>query len=151
MIYSLILKEDLSRLRKFLQENILTYKESQRKWFADQLLAAIRHRLADFIEAGEIAECVQFLVRYGFFESESFAKSDQEMLRQKLFSLLSLMTSAFLQFWSRFSVLEIAVNEKTHDRAVKFDSEIKKIRKDGLKTMNALHSMVLFSMSDTDK
>jgi len=140
-MYSLIRKEDLSSLNKFLQDNVLGHQESERKWFADQILTAFRHRLADFMEA-DIGECVQFLVRYGFFDSKSFAKPDQVMIREKLFSLLSSMTSDSLRLWSRYSVMKIVANEKTNDRVVKLDSQIKKIRKDALKRMNNLSSAV---------
>jgi hypothetical protein len=134
-------KEDLSGLIKFLQGNVLSRKESERKWFADQILTVFRHRLADFMEV-EVGECIQFLVRHGFFESKSLAKPEQLMIREKLFSLLSSMTSDSLQVWSRYSVIEIAANEKTNDRVVKLDSQIKKIRKSALKCMDHLSSAV---------
>jgi len=140
----LIPREDLSGLTKFLQGNVVSHKESERKWFADQILTAFRHRQEDVMEA-DIRECIQFLVRYGFFESKSFPKPDQLMIREKLFSLLSLMTSDSLQLWSRYSVMEIAANEKTIDRVVKLDSHIKKIRKSALKRMNNLSSAVRIS------
>ena len=140
----MIPREDLPGLLKFLQANVVSHKESERKWFADQILTAFRHRQEDFMGA-DIGECIQFLVRYGFFESKSFAKPDQLMIREKLFSLLALMTSDSLQLWSRYSVMEIVANEKTNDRVVKLDSQIKKIRKSALKRMNNLSSAVRIS------
>jgi hypothetical protein len=142
----LIPKEHLSRLRTFLQDSLLTHKDSERKWFADQILTVFRHRFEEFQGEGEVGECIQFLVRYGFFESESFPKQDQQMIREKLFSLLSSMTSDSLQSWGRYSVMAIAKSEKTLGRVVRLDSQIKKLRKSALKRMNSLSLMVCLSI-----
>ena len=97
----------------------------------------------------DIGECIQFLVRHGFFDSKSFAKTEQLIIREKLFSLLALMNSDSLQLWSRYSVMEIVANEKTNVRVVKLDSQIKKIRKSALKRMNNLSSVVRISFKSS--
>ena len=150
----MIPKEQLSRLRIFLQDSALSHQGSERKWFADQILAVFRHRLEDFLGENEVGECIQFLVQSGFFHSESFSKQEQLMLREKLFSLLSLMTSDSLRSWSQFSVIAIARNEKSHDRVVKLDSQIKKLRKTAIKSMNTLSAMVCsssYKLTKTDE
>lgn len=73
---------------------------------------------------------------------DSLSKSDQSMLRDKLFSLLSMSITDTTEVWSTYAVLRIETLEENHKKTVKLDSEIKKIRKAGIKTMKKLRSMV---------
>jgi hypothetical protein len=76
--------------------------------------------------------------------SDILSKSDQLMLREKLFSLLSILITDTRKVWSTYAVLQIEMLEKDHKKIVKLDSEIKKIRKAGIKIMKKLRSMVYY-------
>jgi hypothetical protein len=67
------------------------------------------------------------------------------MLREKLFSLLSVLISDHDEVWASVAVLEIEKLENDHKRMVKLDSEIKKIRKSGTKLMKKLRILVIIS------
>ena len=75
-------------------------------------------------------------------------KAEQATLREKLFSLLAMVISDTEEVWATRAV---GVIEKLEDnpgvkKVVKLDSEIKKIRKMGLKTMKKLRSQVRTSL-----
>jgi len=65
------------------------------------------------------------------------------MLREKLFSLLSLLISDSKDVWASFVVLYIeSLEDQKMKKVIKLDSEIKKIRKQGIKMMKKLRSSV---------
>lgn len=72
------------------------------------------------------------------------------MMRDKLFSLVSLMLSDSSEVWASVSVLQIATMEDSLTKVVRLDSEIKKIRKAGLKCMKKLRSKVHISTRRAD-
>jgi hypothetical protein len=94
-------------------------------------------------ERSVIESCLRFFAVHGFFESEPLNKADQSMLREKLFSLLSLMISDSSEVWASVAVMQIAkLEDEKLKKVVKLDSAIKKIRKTGLKSMKKLRAMV---------
>jgi DNA polymerase phi len=134
----------ISLLRDFVQlmmERILTSQDSEKKWFTDQLQIIFRNPLYQQ-ENSIVEEYLGFLCRYGFFTCESLSKSDQTMLRERLFSLLSIFNSRISNDYASFAVLEIEKLEQDNKKVVKLDSEIKKIRKSGLKVLKKLHKKV---------
>lgn len=64
------------------------------------------------------------------------------MLREKLFSALSILIADTSDVWPTIAVLKIESFEDDHKKVVKLDSQIKKIRKEGLKSMKALRKLV---------
>ena len=92
-----------------------------------------------------IEQCLEFFCQHGFFASDVLSKAEQAMLREKLFSLLSLLISDQTRIWSTFAVLQIEKLEQVdRKKVVKLDREIKKVRKAGLKTVKKLRSKVLY-------
>jgi DNA polymerase phi len=115
----------------------------ERKWFADQIVIILRQHLSELQRQKFLfEECLCFFCKYGFFVGGSLSKLDQSMLREKLFSLLSMLIADTTEVWSTYAVLRIETLEEDHKKTVKLDSEIKKIRKAGIKTMKKLQSMV---------
>jgi len=55
---------------------------------------------------------------------------------------LSLLISDTTDVWASYAVLQIEKLEENHKKVIKLDSEIKKIRKAGLKMMKKLRNMV---------
>jgi hypothetical protein len=142
-LYSLIPPAKMESLVNFLWEGLLTPGSSERKWFADQFVILVRHYLNTLQQQRAIIErCLHLFCQFGFFTSKSLGKADQLMLRERLFSLLSLLISDTSDVWGSYSVLQIEMLEENHKKVIKLDSEIKKIRKAGLKTMKRLRNMV---------
>jgi hypothetical protein len=147
-LYPLIPREEIITVVKFLGDSILEDNtgEGERKWFADQFILLLRQHLSHFQPQPKvILGCLQFFCRHGFFASVSLSKSDQLMLREKLFSLLSILISDHEEVWASVAVLEIEKLENDHKKMVKLDSEIKKIRKSGVKLMKKLRILVIIS------
>ena len=119
----------------------------QRKWAADQIAPVLRHHIAGFrdITQAVIADCVAFFCQQGFFTSDILKETDQSMLREKLFSLLSILISDTKTVWASDAIQQIEKLEENNKRIVRLDSEIKKLRKSGLKTIKRLRSKVLLS------
>lgn len=142
-LYSVIPPVKVESLVDVLWEGLLTPGSSERKWFADQFVIVIRHHLSVLQQQRVIIErCLHHFCQFGFFISESLGNSDQLMLRERLFSLLSLLISDTTDVWASYAVLQIEMLEEIHKKVVKLDSEIKKIRKAGLKMMKKLRKMV---------
>lgn len=142
-LYPLIPFNHIDTLIDFLMANFLNSGDSKKKWFADQFVVLLRHHLnARQGHKAVVQRCLQFFCKYGFFASESLKKSDQSMLREKLFSLLSLLISDSTEVWASYTMLQIETLEEDHKRVVKLDSEIKKIRKTAFKMMKKLRAMV---------
>lgn len=147
-LYSLIPPAKMELLVNFLWEGLLTPESSERKWFADQFVIVIRHHLNILQQQRAIIErCLHLFCQFGFFTNESLGKSDQLMLREKLFSLLSLLISDTTDVWASYAVLQIETLEENHKRVIKLDSEIKKMRKAGLKMMKKLRNKVFLCFS----
>lgn len=72
------------------------------------------------------------------------------MLREKLFSLLSVLISDPDEVWASVAVLQIEKLEEDSKKVVKLDSQIKKIRKSGIKLMKKLRALVLTFLNNTD-
>jgi hypothetical protein len=64
------------------------------------------------------------------------------MLREKLFSLLTLRIGDTSEVWPSLAVLEIEGLEAEHKKVMKLDSEIKKIRRKAIKRVKKLRSKV---------
>ena len=147
-LYSLIPPVKMESLVNFLWEGLLTPQSSERKWFADQFVIVIRQHLNILQQQRAIIErCLHLFCQFGFFTSESLGKSDQLMLREKLFSLLSLLISDTTDVWASYAVLQIETLEENHKRVIKLDSEIKKMRKAGVKMMKKLRNKVFLYFS----
>jgi DNA polymerase phi len=117
----------------------------EKKWAADQILILLRHHLVILNKKPHIIPLIiEFFCEYGFFLTEALKAPDQFMLREKLFSLLAILISDTKTVWASEAVLEIEKLEENNKRVVKLDSEIKKIRKQGLKTMKRLRATVHF-------
>jgi DNA-directed RNA polymerase alpha subunit len=69
-------------------------------------------------------------------------KNDQSMLRDKLFSALSILTNDTSEVWSTVAVLKIEELEDKNKKVVKLDSQIKKIRNLGIKSLKSLRKKV---------
>ena len=135
--------EQLIAISEFLMASILNQGEVDRKWLVDQLIVLARQ--ASRIPSEDnacIKTCINFLCKHGFFVG-CIAESDRSMLREKLFSLVAIMTSDSSEIWPAVAVLEIKGMEKEYKRVVKLDSEIKTIRKVALKTLKRLRSTVV--------
>jgi DNA polymerase phi len=142
-LYPLIPSDQLNTLINFLLEKLLDPRDSERKWFADQLVILLRHHLGVLQQQKAMVErCLQFFCQYGFFANQSLKKPDQSLLREKLFAILSLMVSDSTEVWASYAVLQVERLEDDHKKVIKLDSEIKKIRKSGIKRMKKLRSMV---------
>jgi hypothetical protein len=115
----------------------------QRRWAADQNTLVLRNHL-DYLQTEKqvITKCISFYCKTGFFANKQLKEVDQAMLREKLFSLLSILISDTNNVWASDAVLQIEKLEEDNKRVVKLDSEIKKIRKQGLKTMKRLRTTV---------
>jgi hypothetical protein len=147
-LYPLIPRDEIISVVKFLGDSILEENtgEGERKWFADQFILLLRQHLNQLQpKAKVILACLHFFCRHGFFASASLSKSDQVILREKLFSLLSVLISDHDEVWASVAVLEIEKLENDHKKMVKLDSEIKRIRKSGIKLMKKLRIMVISS------
>jgi hypothetical protein len=116
----------------------------EKKWAADQILILFRHYLVILFNNRQeiIRAIITLFCGDGFFASKSLEAPDQCMLREKLFSLLAILISDTTTVWASEAVLEIERLEEDNRRVVKLDSEIKKIRKEGLKTMKRLRATV---------
>ena len=133
----------MESLVNVLWEGLLTSESSERKWFAEQFAIVVRRYLNTIPKQRAIIErCLHLFCQFGFFTSESLGKPDQSMLREKLFSLLSLLISDAMDVWPSYTVLQIEKLQESHKKVIKLDSEIKKIRKSGLKMMKKLRNMV---------
>lgn len=143
-LYPLIPSDHLSPLINFLEQSLLNPGDSERKWYADHIVMLLRHHLTVIIQQQKAVaqRCLHFFCEYGFFANESLKKSDQALLREKLFSLLSLFISDSTEVWASYAVLQIGKLEEDHKKVIKLDSEIKKIRKTSLKIMKKLRSIV---------
>jgi hypothetical protein len=143
-LYPLIPRDEIVAVLKFLGDSILEdTRTGDRKWFADQFILLLRQHLGQLQRKPEvIMACLGFFCQHGFFVSPSLSKPDQVMLREKLFSLLSLLISDLEEVWASVVVLEIEKLEDVHKKVVKLDSEIKKIRKSGIKLMKKLRNLV---------
>jgi hypothetical protein len=145
-LYPLIPRDGIVTVLKFLCNSILEKStgEGDRKWLADQFIVLLRQHLSLSEPQPEvILVCLNFFCRHGFFVSVSLSKSDQVKLRDKLFSLLSAIMSDPEEVWASVAVLEIEKLEDDHKKVVKLDSEIKKIRRSGIKLMKKLRTLVL--------
>lgn len=139
--------EQLVAISEFLMASILNQGDVDRKWLADQLIVLARQ--ASRISSKDnafIKACIKFLCKHGFFVG-SIAESERSMLREKLFSLVAIMTSDSSEIWPAIAVLEIKTMEKEYKRVVKLDSEIKTIRKAALKTLRRLRSTVVYLLT----
>jgi hypothetical protein len=142
-LHSLIPPAKMESLVNFLWEGLLTPGSSEQKWFADQFVIVIRHLLNTLPQQRAIIErSLHLFCQFGFFTNKSLGKSDQLMLRERLFSLLSLLIPDTTDVWASYAVLQIEILEESHKKVIKLDSEIKKIRKVGLKMMKKLRNMV---------
>jgi hypothetical protein len=143
-LYSIIPLVKVESLGDFLWEGLLTPGSSERKWFADQFVIVIRHHLNLLQQQRVVIErCLHRFCQFGFFTNESLGNPDQLMLRERLFSLLSLLISDTTDVWASYAVLQIEMLEEDNKKVIKLDSEIKRIRKAGLKMMKKLRKMVL--------
>jgi DNA polymerase phi len=141
-LYSLLSTTQIPSIISFLTTKILskTAAEGEKKWYIDQILVILRQpsRQQDAVEQG-----LEFFCREGFFVSSTLTKSDKTVLRERLFSLLANLISDKDEVWATRAVMMV---EKMEDegakKVIKLDSEIKKIRKAGLKTMKKLRSQV---------
>jgi DNA polymerase phi len=132
----------LSGIITFLTNKIISPGETadvERRWYADQLSILLRQHMQSSLL---FEKSLQFLCRYGFFIHSTLSKKDQEMLCEKLFSLLALRISDSSEVWPSLAVLEIEKLEKEHKKVIKLDSKIKKICKAGIKRMKKLRSNV---------
>ena len=141
-LYSLIPPAKMESLVNFLWEGLLTPGSSEQKWFADQFVIVIRYLLNTSQQRAIIEHCLHLFCQFGLFTTKSLGKSDQLMLRERLFSLLSLLIPDTTDVWASYVVLQIEILEENHKKVIKLDSEIKKIRKVGLKMMKKLRNMV---------
>jgi hypothetical protein len=127
----------------FLTQSFLSLGDSEKKWSADQLIILLRLHFAVLPDQKSVIKrYIRFFCQCGFFTSESLKKPDQLILREKLFSLLSFLDSDSTDVWASYAVLQIEKLEEDHKKVNKLDSEIKKIRKAGLKAMKKLRSTV---------
>jgi len=137
----LIPEDEMDDILSFLMEAFLNQGNADRKWFADQLVVVFRQRWTSLQgRKRKIKPTIQFLCKHGFFKNPSLTASDQSVLRERLFSLLSILISDPKTVWPSYAVSEIEnLDEKL---IVKLDSKIRKIRKSGLKMMKKLGSLV---------
>ena len=141
-LYSLLPATQISSIISFLTTKILskTAAEGEKKWYMDQILLILRQpsRRHD-----TISQALGFFCRQAFFSS-TLTKSEQTVLREKLFSLLANLIGDKDEVWPTTAVMMVEkVGDEGIKKIVKFDSEIKKIRKAGLKTMKKLRSQVM--------
>jgi DNA polymerase phi len=144
-LYPLFPLGDISSIFTFLSDRLLQKKteEAERRWYADQFILLLRQQLSHLQQQPEIIlACLNFFCRHGFFASAPLSKSDQSMLREKLFSLLSVLISNPEEVWASVAVLQIEKLEADNKKVIKLDSEIKKIRKSGIKLMKKLRALV---------
>jgi hypothetical protein len=145
-LYPLFPVGDISSIFTLLGDRLLEKKaeEAERRWYADQFVLLLRQQLSQLQQTPEtISGCLNFFCGHGFFVSASLSKSDQSMLREKLFSLLSVLISDPDEVWASVAVLQIEKLEEDSKKVVKLDSQIKKIRKGGIKLMKKLRALVL--------
>lgn len=141
-LYSLLPATQISSIISFLTTKTLskTAAEGEKKWYIDQILLILRQpsRQQDTILQG-----LDFFCRQAFFSS-TLTKSEQTVLREKLFSLLANLIGDKDEVWPTRAVMMVEkVEDEGVKKLVKLDSEIKKIRKAGLKTMKKLRSQVI--------
>lgn len=87
-----------------------------------------------------------FLCEFGFFITDKdLSKEDRAMLREKLFSALSILIRDKSEVWPTVAVLKIESLEEDHKKDVKLDSQIKKIRKATIKSLKSLRKLVVSS------
>jgi hypothetical protein len=130
----------------FLMERLIN-GDVEKGWLADQMLILYRRHLnvlyglqQDYSITEQI---VLFFCEHGFFRTKELTESDRSMLREKLFSLLSVLIRDSTEVWSSNAILYIEkLEENKRKKVIKLDSEIKKIRKYGLKTMRKLRLKV---------
>ena len=142
----LIHPDDLSEFFNLSENHIVTKGSSNgdRKWWADQQITVLRQHLTTLLGQQRpcLADFINFLCEFGFFTTDRVDKEYQKMLREKLFSALSILIADTSDVWPTIAVLKIESLEDDHKKVVKLDSQIKRIRKEGLKSMKALRKLV---------
>jgi DNA polymerase phi len=139
-LYSLIPAGDLSHLFQFLQSQFLL--SDNKKWFADQILIVFRQHTTTLQQHAQLILAVsEFLCRYAFFKSE-LNDADQSILREKIFSILSILVSDSSEVWASKLVLLLEHLKDQHKRVVKLDSQIKKLQKAAVKNMKSVRKLV---------
>jgi hypothetical protein len=150
-LFNIIPPEQREDLVSFLIRNILKERQTERRWFADQIVILFRRHQRSFEQMSVVEECLRFFCKYGFFELEPLDKADRIMLREKLFSLLSILITVTTRTWPAFCISSIEKFEgEAGMKVLKLDSKIKRIRKKGVKTMKKLGSIVFWCYLKTD-
>ena len=141
-LYPLIPSDHTPQIITFLTTSILSPQsaEGEKKWYADQILLLLRQPTR---QSNTVLEGLEFFCRHGFFVSPTLTKPEQTVLREKLFSLLAVLIGDKEEIWATRAVLMVdKLEDEGGKKVIKLDSEIKRIRKTGLKTMKKLRSQV---------
>jgi hypothetical protein len=145
-LYPFLHSSSLPQFFSFTEQSIIRgqTESKDKRWYADQQLIVLRQHLTTLLSEHKacINNYIEFLCRSGFFTSENLAKEQQTMLREKLLSALSILLNDTSNVWPTTAVLEIDKLEESLKKVVKLDSQIKKIRKSGLKSMKSLRKKV---------
>jgi len=131
-----------------LSENAIVHRNKDRRWYADQQIIVLRQHLTMLLEhhRPRLMDYFDFLCEFGFFITDKdLSKEDRAMLREKLFSALSILIRDKSEVWPTVAVLKIESLEEDHKKDVKLDSQIKKIRKATIKSLKSLRKLVVSS------